>query len=56
MHSLLDAFQGDYSQQAAHYQQRMRQLQQSLQSQLVLRPEAADIKSRLDEQLGDFQR
>ena len=52
MHSLLDAFQGDYSQQAAHYEKRMRQLQQSLQSQLVVRPEAIDIKSSLDQQLG----
>ncbi len=31
MYSLLDAFKGDYTQQAAHYEQRMRQLQTHLQ-------------------------
>ena len=31
MYSLLDAFQGDYTEQAAHYERRMRQLQQQVQ-------------------------
>ena len=35
MYSLLDAFKGDYTQQAAHYEQRMRQLQDTLHSQVA---------------------
>lgn len=35
MYSLLDAFKGDYTQQAAHYEQRMRQLQDILHSQVA---------------------
>lgn len=35
MYSLLDAFKGDYTQQAAHYEQRMRQLQDNLHSQVA---------------------
>ena len=35
MHGLPDAFNGDLSQQAQHYEQRMRQLQTNLQGQLT---------------------
>lgn len=35
MYGLLDAFKGDFSQQAEHYERRMRQLQTNLQGQLA---------------------
>lgn len=35
MYGLLDAFKGDFSQQAEHYERRMRQLQTNLQGQLT---------------------
>jgi len=35
MYSLLDAFKGDYTQQAMHYEQRMLQLQNTFQTQLA---------------------
>ena len=38
MYCLLDAFKGDFAQQAAHHEQRMRQLQSQLQGQLTFSP------------------
>ena len=35
MYSLLDAFKGDYTQQAMHYEQRMLHLQNTFQAQLA---------------------
>ena len=35
MYSLLDAFKGDYTQQATHYEQRMLHLQNTFQAQLA---------------------
>ena len=35
MYSLLDAFKGDYTQQAVHYEQRMLHLQNTFQAQLA---------------------
>ena len=46
MYSLLGAFKGDFQQQAAHYEQRMRQLQTNLQGQVATglpQPDAPNV-------------
>lgn len=49
MYSLLDAFKGDYTQQAMHYEQRMLHLQNTFQAKLA---SSSPVQAVLDKQPG----
>lgn len=49
MYSLLDAFKGDYTQQAMHYEQRMLHLQNTFQAQLAT---SSPVQAAPDKQPG----
>jgi len=49
MYSLLDAFKGDYTQQATHYEQRMLHLQNTFQAQLA---SSSPVQAVSDKQPG----